>query len=82
MPKQGTLDLHGMTEDQAMDALSSFLMKSEAQGLSRVTIIPGKGTGKLKALMLKILKNGGYPCHPEKMANGKVNEGSYTVYLE
>jgi DNA-nicking Smr family endonuclease len=78
---KGILDLHGMSEDQALDAISKFLTKSEEQGFQKVTIIPGKGTGKLKALVLKILKNGGYPCHPEKLANGKVNEGSYTVYL-
>ena len=77
-----SLDLHGMTEDQAADALGKFLMKSEAQGLSKITIIPGKGTGKLKALVEKILKNGGYPFKPEKLPNGKVNEGSIVVYLE
>ena len=78
---KGVLDLHGLTEDEALNAISKFLTQSEAQGLQKVTIISGKGTGKLKALLLKILKNGGYPCHPEKLSNGKLNEGSFIVYL-
>ena len=79
---KGTLDLHGMTEEQAMNALDKFLTASQNQNLSQVKIIPGKGTGKLKALVIKILKSGGYPFHPEKLPNGKVNENSFIVYLE
>ena len=78
---KGTLDLHGMSEEQAMNALDKFLTASQNQNLPKVTIIPGKGTGKLKALLLKILKDGGYHFHPEKLANGKINEGSFVVYL-
>ena len=81
MAPKGTLDLHGMTEEQAMNALDKFLMASQNQTLAQVKIISGKGTGKLKALLIKILKDGGYPFHPEKLSNGKVNEGAFIVYL-
>jgi dsDNA-specific endonuclease/ATPase MutS2 len=78
---KGVLDLHGMTEEEAMNAIDRFLTASQNQNLPKITIITGKGTGKLKALLTKILKGGGFPFHPEKLANGKVNEGSFTVYL-
>ena len=82
MAPKGRLDLHGMTEEQAMDALDKFLTKSQNQNLTQVKIISGKGTGKLKALLTNILKSGGYHFHPEKLSNGKLNEGSFIVYLE
>ena len=81
MAAEKTLDLHGMTEEQAMDALDKFLTSSQDKNLAQVKIISGKGTGKLKALLTKILKSGGYHFHPEKMSNGKLNEGSFIVYL-
>ncbi len=76
-----TLDLHGMTEEEAMNALDRFLTASQNSNLPKVKIISGKGTGKLQTLLKKILKNGGFPFHPEKLPNGKTNEGAFVVYL-
>lgn len=42
---QSELDLHGMTVDQARDALLPFIESSLARGLSCVRVIHGKGLG-------------------------------------
>jgi DNA-nicking Smr family endonuclease len=39
----GRLDLHGMTQAQAHDALLSFLLRSQAKGARLVLVITGKG---------------------------------------
>ncbi len=44
LPLQGRLDLHGMTQNQAYEALSAFLSQAVAQGLKRVLVITGKGS--------------------------------------
>ena len=40
---QGRLDLHGMTQAQAHDALLGFLLRSQAKGAKIVLVITGKG---------------------------------------
>ena len=40
---QGRLDLHGMTQAQAHDALLGFLHRSQAKGAKVVLVITGKG---------------------------------------
>jgi DNA-nicking Smr family endonuclease len=42
---QGHIDLHGMTRDQAREALTAFLADSVRQGLRCVRVIHGKGLG-------------------------------------
>ena len=37
-----TLDLHGMTEEEALIAIDRFLTASGKSNLSKVKIIPGK----------------------------------------
>lgn len=43
---QGTIDLHGMTMDQAQPALMAFIMSSYAKDRRLVLVITGKGQGK------------------------------------
>jgi len=40
---QGELDLHGMTSDEARDALADFLLDARARGARCVRVIHGKG---------------------------------------
>ena len=40
---QGDIDLHGMTTDEAHDALSDFLVDARTRGLRCVRVIHGKG---------------------------------------
>jgi DNA-nicking Smr family endonuclease len=38
-----TIDLHGLTQDEALDALERFFQDSKAKGLEKLLIIHGKG---------------------------------------
>lgn len=40
---QDTLDLHGLTQDQAWKALNDFVANARRRGLQKVLIIHGKG---------------------------------------
>ncbi len=76
------LDLHGKRPDEALDAINRFLLQVEQRKLKRFRIMTGKGTGKLRDLVIGILKQGGYPWKYEKLANGKLNEGVLVVFME
>ncbi|MBN9064132.1 MAG: Smr/MutS family protein, partial [Rhizobiales bacterium] len=41
----GVLDLHGMTQSAAHDALNRFLHRKQREGASLVVVITGKGAG-------------------------------------
>lgn len=47
-----TLDLHGRKTDEVYDAMEAFMNKEVAKGTSRVRIMPGKGEGKVKAVVV------------------------------
>ncbi len=74
-----TLDLHGRTTDQVFDLVDQFIMKNQNQ--DRIKIMPGKGSGKVKAELLRYLKLGGYPWEYETMDNGKKNTGCLVIIL-
>lgn len=78
--KMPTLDLHGYITDEVYDALESFLRKHESA--KTVRIMPGKGTGKVKALVVQYLKQANYPWSHERMGNGQENEGVLVVYMD
>lgn len=42
---QATLDLHGMTQEEAYRALTRLIARAERQGLRHVVVITGKGRG-------------------------------------
>lgn len=46
MPLEGRIDLHGLTRDQAHEALISFIESSARQGKRCVLVITGKGKSK------------------------------------
>ncbi len=75
------LDLHGYKIEDVWPALDRFLVKAQEQGLERVRVMTGKGTGKVRAEVLKALKMGGYPHRPEKLKNGQINDGVWIVEL-
>ena len=76
------LDLHGYDSEKALGALDRFLTQAESLKLKRFRIMTGKGTGKIRALVIGVLKRGGYPWKYEKLANGKTNEGVLVVFNE
>jgi DNA mismatch repair protein MutS2 len=50
-------DLHGLTVDEALTLVNTFLYKSSISGLRRVWIIHGKGTGALRQEVRRYLTN-------------------------
>lgn len=75
-----TLDLHGFKTDEVFDAVEAFLRKHEND--RQVRIMPGKGTGKVKAVVIDYLKKARFPWAYEKMNNGKENDGVMVVFME
>lgn len=51
-----TLDLHGMTSDEAVSALDSFLNDAILAGLGELRVIHGRSGGRLKAAVHGRLK--------------------------
>lgn len=78
--KTPTLDLHGYKTDEVFDAVEKFLLKH--QRAKTVRIMPGRGTGAVKAKVAEYLKLGGYAWSPERLDSGKVNDGVMIVYME
>lgn len=77
--KAPTLDLHGKTVDQVFDLVDRFIVKNQNQ--SQIRIMPGKGTGKVKAELIRYLKLGGYPWTYETLDSGKKNTGCLVIIL-
>ena len=80
MSKGPTLDLHGYKTDEVFDAVEAFLSKNAKQ--KQVRIMPGKGTGKVKAVVVDYLKKARYPWSYERLSNGQNNEGVLVVHME
>ena len=49
------LDLHGLTVDEAITLVDTFLYQSHKAGLHRVWIIHGRGTGTLRQTVRRYL---------------------------
>ncbi|HMN69081.1 MAG TPA: Smr/MutS family protein [Bdellovibrionales bacterium] len=75
-----TLDLHGFKTDDVFDAIEAFLARH--RNAKQVRIMPGKGSGKVKAKAAEYLGLAGYPWKPEKLSNGQLNEGVMIVFME
>jgi len=75
-----TLDLHGYKTDEVFDAVEAFLNKH--QNAKTVRIMHGKGTGAVKAKVEEYLRLARYPFKPERMDNGKTNDGVLVVFVE
>lgn len=75
-----TLDLHGFKTDDVFDAVEKFLTRHT--NAKQVRIMPGKGTGKVKAKVEEYLRLANYPWKFERLDNGKVNDGVMVVFME
>ena len=75
-----TLDLHGRKVDEVFDLVDRFI--SQNQNKDRLKIMPGKGSGKLKAELTRYLKLGGYPWEYELLDNGSRNTGCLVIILD
>lgn len=81
MKQLPTIDLHGYTTDQVPDTVDRFLTQSMRKGASRVRIMTGKGSGKIKQAVIHYLKLGGFPFEEERLENGRRNEGVLVVFI-
>lgn len=75
-----SLDLHGFTTDEALDAIDQFLHSFSQSGAKRAKIITGKGSGKIQKLTKDYLKKSGYQFAYETMGNGKENTGVLIIF--
>lgn len=56
-PVRASIDLHGMTVDDARNRVAGYISRAILAGLDRVEIIHGIGTGKLKAAVTRDLRS-------------------------
>jgi dsDNA-specific endonuclease/ATPase MutS2 len=75
------LDLHGKRVEEVWPLIDRFLRAASDAGLKQGRIMTGKGTGKVRDETLKALKLGGFPYKPEKLKDGRVNDGVWVVYF-
>jgi dsDNA-specific endonuclease/ATPase MutS2 len=73
-----TLDLHGYSVDEAIDALDRFLYRSTNE--PRVRVMTGKGTGAIFKAVTDYLKLGKYQWQFE-IVNKKPNKGVLIVFM-
>jgi DNA mismatch repair protein MutS2 len=52
-----SIDLHGLTVDEARNRVAGYISRAILAGLERVEIIHGIGTGRLKAAVTKDLRS-------------------------
>lgn len=77
--KMPSLDLHGRRVSEVFDLVDAFVAKNQNQ--DRIEIISGKGTGQVKAEVVRYLKLGGYPWEHGVLDSGKKNGGSIIVIM-
>ena len=75
------LDLHGCRVEEVWERIDKFLRQAEKLDLAEVRIMTGKGMGKVREETLKALRLGGFPHKPEKLPDGRLNDGVWIVYL-
>lgn len=84
---EATLDLHGLTEAQAHEALEAFLREANSQGMRRVLIITGlgkQGEGALRRLVPLWLEErpfSGYVAACESAPPPLGGDGAYLLRL-
>lgn len=79
MPPQDTIDLHGLTQEEARKALDDFVANARRRGLRKILIIHGKGIhsgagdGVLSGLVRKFIETDerlGQSGHADKTMGG------------
>jgi len=74
----GSLDLHGLTVDEARNRVAAYISRALLAGLDRVEIIHGIGTGRLKKAITADLKS---ISAVRRVAPHPGNPGVLVVYL-
>jgi len=69
-PVDGSIDLHGLTQDAAKTAVLQFIDDAQANGFSKVLIIHGKGLHENSEAALKKMVGDVLERHPSVGATG------------
>jgi DNA-nicking Smr family endonuclease len=75
-----SLDLHGYTKDEAIEAIDRFLYEFGSSGAKRAKIVTGKGSGAIQSVAKDYLRKAGYQFGFEKLSNGKDNTGVLIIF--
>jgi DNA-nicking Smr family endonuclease len=85
----GTIDLHGLTQDEAWDALGDFFDNARAQGLEKLLVIHGKGnhagpenSGPLKTITRSFIERCPFAGESGYSAAAQGGSGSTWVLLK
>ena len=70
------IDLRGLRVDEAIEKTETYLKNAEIQGLAKVYLIHGKGTGALQRAIKEFLQSGLYR---KKFRSGRYGEGDNGV---
>jgi len=73
-----SLDIRGKYPDEITDEIENFIMDSVKNGLNEVSIIHGKGTGKLREKVHKLLREN---KNVKSFRQGRWNEGDTGVTI-
>ena len=73
-----TLDLHGLTVDEARNRVAAYISRAILAGLDRVEIVHGIGTGRLKKAVTADLKKIGAV---RRVTPHPTNPGALIAYL-
>ena len=73
------IDLHGLYESEAIEAITTFLMDAERKNSKRVRIITGKGSGVLQKAVRSWLLENNYVFETAKITEG--GSGALVVKL-
>jgi DNA mismatch repair protein MutS2 len=75
---RASLDLHGLTVDEARNRVAAYISRAILAGLDRVEIVHGIGTGRLKKAVTADLKKIGAV---RRVTPHPTNPGALFVYL-
>ena len=73
-----TLNLHGMTVEEATKVVRHEVHQCHLRGYPDITIVHGKGTGRLRKAMRQLLRSIPYV---KKIRRGKPEEGGNGVTI-
>lgn len=80
MKADATIDLHGLTRDEAWEKLSAFVSECERRGIKKILIVHGKGIhtkgtdpvlGEMVRKFIEVDERLGTSGHPEARNGGK-----------
>jgi len=75
------LDLRGMRAEDALDRLDAYLAEAYMSGMPFVRIIHGKGTGRLRQVILEALRNSNLVSTYEEGGEKEGGEGVTIAHL-